>query len=146
MDSGLELLLLFHLACTWALVGLIWTIQVVHYPLFERVGPEHFPAYEAAHARRITWVVGPLMLFELASGLALLALWPPALPAWAGWMLVLLLGLIWLHTALVAVPLHARLGRGFDPRAHAWLVRSNWLRTLAWSARGLLLLWLQQNL
>jgi hypothetical protein len=38
------------------------------------------------------------------------------------------------------VPLHTRLARGFDPAAHRQLVRTNWLRTLAWTLRALLLL------
>jgi len=32
-------LLVIHLACSCALGGLIWTIQVVHYPLLKQVGP-----------------------------------------------------------------------------------------------------------
>ncbi|MFT5734734.1 MAG: hypothetical protein ACI8WY_003417, partial [Planctomycetota bacterium] len=27
-------ILISHLAVTWALIGLIWTIHVVHYPMF----------------------------------------------------------------------------------------------------------------
>ena len=54
-----------------------------------------------------------------------------------------LIGVIWLSTFLVQVPLHDLLGQGFDPDRHAALVRTNWIRTLAWSARGVLLLaWL----
>jgi hypothetical protein len=38
------------------------------------------------------------------------------------------------------VPAHKSLERKFDLRVHAWLINSNWLRTVAWSARlGLLL-------
>ena len=50
---------LVHAAATWFLVGLIWIIQVVHYPLFARVGEDGFVAYEAAHTRLISLVVGP---------------------------------------------------------------------------------------
>jgi hypothetical protein len=38
------------------------------------------------------------------------------------------------------VPQHAVLARGFDADAHASLVTTNWVRTVAWSARGLMLL------
>ena len=55
---------LVHAAATWFLVGLIWIIQVVHYPLFARVGEDGFVAYEAAHTRLISLVVGPAMLVE----------------------------------------------------------------------------------
>jgi hypothetical protein len=38
----MTILLVIHLAVTWALLGLIWTIQVVHYPLFKDVGRDCF--------------------------------------------------------------------------------------------------------
>ena len=41
-------LLVIHFAVTWALVGLIWTIQAVHYPLLKDVGHEGFIAYMSA--------------------------------------------------------------------------------------------------
>jgi hypothetical protein len=50
--------------------------------------------------------------------------------------------LVWLSTAFVQVPLHARLSAGFDTRAHRRLVATNWVRTLSWTARGLLALWM----
>ena len=83
---------LVHAAATWFLVGLIWIIQVVHYPLFARVGEDGFVAYEAAHTRLISLVVGPAMLVE---GVATLWLFfaPPdgltrTLPLIAGLVLV----------------------------------------------------------
>ena len=139
-------LFLVHAAATWYMVGLIWMVQLVHYPLFGAVGERGFAAYAAAHQRRITWVVAPPMLAELASG-AWLALRPPAgagrAPLLAG---LALLGVIWLSTAVLQVPRHAVLGRGYDPRAHRALVRSNWVRTAAWTARGALVLWIAVRL
>jgi hypothetical protein len=134
-------LLVVQAAATWFLVGLIWMVQVVHYPLFARVGPAEFPAYHAAHSSLITWVVGPLMLLELCTTLLLLTQWPTSLPGWVAWLGLALLGVIWLTTLLVSVPLHARLAGGFEAQAHALLVGTNWIRTLAWTARGLLSLW-----
>jgi hypothetical protein len=138
-------LLVLHFATTWFLVGLIWMVQVVHYPLFARVGSAEFAGYAAAHAHLITYVVGPLMLLELMTAIVLLAQWPPALPGWIGWLGLALVGVIWLTTMFVSVPLHARLATGFDAQAHALLVGTNWIRTLAWTARGLLMAWLLYN-
>ena len=42
--------------------------------------------------------------------------------------------------ALVQVPLHRRLQGGFDAAAHRRLVRTNWLRTAAWTLRAALAL------
>ncbi len=140
MTGGL--LFVANLACAWFLAGLIWTIQVVHYPLFSRVGREGFAAYEQAHSGMITPLVGPVMLAELAAAALLVAARPRAVPAWAAWTLLALVGVIWASTFLVQVPAHGTLARGFDEAAHARLVGSNWIRTAAWTARALILGWL----
>jgi uncharacterized membrane protein len=129
------------LASSWFMAGLIWIVQVVHYPLFGRVGREGFAAYESAHARLITPIVGPAMLVELVSSLALLAVRPRGMPAWAAWAGVALVGIAWASTAFVQVPLHGTLARGFDEDAHARLVATNWVRTIAWSGHAALMAW-----
>lgn len=135
------LVLLAQIATTCMLTGLIWTIQVVHYPLFASVGPDRFVAYEAAHARLITLVVGPLMLAEAATAIAFLAIRPPSIPMWIPVAGGVLLGVVWLTTAFVSVPCHTRLAEGFDAETHRRLVDTNWIRTIAWSTRAALLLW-----
>lgn len=122
-----------HAIATWALVGLIWTIQLVQYPLFAAVPAEGFVRFHAEHMRRITWVVGPLMLVEALTAIALLLRTPSEPLAWIGLALV---ALLWLVTAFLSVPCHRRLSAGFDRPAHATLVGTNWIRTIAWSARG----------
>jgi hypothetical protein len=125
-----------HLAATLYLAGLIWTVQVVHYPLMDRVERRHFDEFHRRHALRIGWIVIPPMVVELITS-ALLALSPPqgvprALPAIG----VALVAIVWLSTFAIQVPLHRRLARGFDDAAHRALVRGNWLRTVAWSLRA----------
>jgi magnesium-transporting ATPase (P-type) len=127
-----------HGAATWAMTGLIWFVQVVHYPLFAGVGGEKFAAYEAAHARLTTWVVAPLMLVELITALSIAFSGPPLIPSRERWLGLALVGALWLSTAAVQVPLHNRLAAGFDAEAWSALVRSNWIRTAAWSIRALL--------
>ena len=127
-----------NLAATWYMVGLIWMVQIVHYPLFDRVGEPGFKRYEADHNRLITPIVGLPMLIEIATAFALLAYAPTGFPSWAAMLGVGLLGMIWLSTALIQVPCHSQLAGGFDESVHRRLVMSNWIRTLAWSARGLL--------
>jgi hypothetical protein len=39
-------------------------------------------------------------------------------------------------TVVASVPAHRALGDGFDASAHARLVTTNWLRTVAWTAHG----------
>lgn len=135
-----RVILLVHAAATWFMVGLIWLVQVVHYPLFAGVGEEGFAAYAADHSRRITRVVGPVMLLELGTGVLLLAR-RPADVGW-GWPLagLALLGVVWASTAFLQVPRHTELGAGFDAAAWRALVATNWVRTVAWSLRGLVVL------
>lgn len=135
------MLLILHAAVTWALVGLIATIQLVHYPLFAGVGEAGWETYEREHQRRITFLVAPLMLAELLSAAWLALHPPPGLPAWSLWLgFALVLG-IWASTGLVQSPLHGRLSERFDARLHARLVGGNWARTLAWTLRGGLCVW-----
>lgn len=133
-------LLVAQVASTWAMVGLIWSVQVVQYPLFASVGAG-FRAYHQGHMDRIGWVVGPLMLTEAGSAL-LLWLEPPAGTSAGPWLAGLaLLAVIWLETALFAVPQHGRLGTGFDAGTHRRLVAGNLVRALVWTARGGLVAW-----
>lgn len=133
-------LLLSQLAATWFMVGLIWLVQHVSYPLLARVGAAEAVAYEQAHVRRIGWVVGPPMLLELASTVLLLAWEVPWATQSEAWLGAGLLAGVWLSTALLQVPAHGALEGGFDVAVHRRLVRSNWIRTVLWSARGLLVL------
>lgn len=130
-------LAVLHLVPTVYMTGLVWFVQVVHYPLFASIGGREFAGYERQHTRRTTWVVLPAMIAELALALWLAAAAPPGPRAWAitGAALV---GLIWASTFLVQVPCHERLMHGPDARTLRRLVASNWLRTAAWSLRTLL--------
>lgn len=133
---------LTHLAATLVMVGVIWIVQIVHYPLFGNVGAEGFAVYETEHSRRITFVVAPLMLAELATAVLLVWSRPAGVTALQAWIGVALVAVVWASTFFVQVPLHGKLGGGFDADAHARLVLTNWVRTAAWSLRGALVVWM----
>jgi hypothetical protein len=135
-------ILLAHLAATLFMVGVIWFVQVVHYPLFSRVGPEKFSLYSEVHSRLTTYVVGPPMFVEALTALLLVFQRPEGVPLAAALIGLALVVAVWLSTALLQVPRHTTLGSGFDRRAWSGLVLSNWVRTVAWSARGGLVLWM----
>jgi hypothetical protein len=139
-------LILTHAAVTLFLVGLIWTIQLVHYPLFNQVGSDNYVSYQAGHQWRITTIVLPAMVLELATAGLLLLARPPELPLWAIVLGAVLVGVIWASTLFIQVPQHAVLDRGFNEQAYRALVSTNWIRTAAWSVRGGLALWLVSRL
>jgi hypothetical protein len=127
---------LLHAIATTAMAGVIWTVQLVIYPLFAEVGEEVFASYHADYSERITWIVGPLMIVELGSAAVLAIVAGKSgegrLFALTGLLLVVAL---WLVTALVQVPQHGRLVAGFDEATIAALVAGNWIRTVLWTLR-----------
>ena len=135
-------LVLTNVAATLFLVGLIWTIQMVHYPLFAKVGAETYVSYQAEHQWRITVIVLPTMLVEIATAALLILTRPAAIPAWAAWVGVILVVIVWASTFFLQVPQHSILDRGFDMRAYELLVSTNWVRTIAWTLRGGLVMWM----
>ena len=135
-------LLLVQVAATLMMAGVVWFAQVVHYPLFDRVGTASFQAYETDNMRLTNYVVGPLILIEGVTAVALFWLRPEGVSFVQAVLGVALLFVIWLSTFSLQVPMHRVLTRGFDPSAHQKLVVSNWIRTIAWSFRGILVLWM----
>lgn len=125
-----------HAAATLFLMGMIWTIQIVHYPLFAAVGTEAFADYEAAHSARITWLIVVPWALQGATTAALLLAPPPGVPRWLVWLAAVLAALTVVVTIAASVPAHGQLAGGFDAAAHARLVSTNWLRTTAWSGGG----------
>ncbi|MEP6668356.1 MAG: hypothetical protein ABJF10_04340 [Chthoniobacter sp.] len=124
-----------HVASTWMLVGLIWTIQIVAYPQFRRVGGAEFIQYHFAHCWRIGLLIAPLLAVETASAAVLFNL------GHRERSFLISVGLIflnWLCTVFVQAPMHVKLMKGFDAAVIRRLILSNWLRTLFWTARGVL--------
>lgn len=134
---------LILLAVSWALVGLIWTIQLVHYPSFAYVDPNEFTTFHQHHTTSITMIVLPLMIAELGLS-AYLAYqynfhWHYLLP-----LLVVLA--IWGSTFFISVPIHNLLATLKDEVNIQKLVDTNWIRTVLWSLKSLLITYLYLKL
>ncbi len=138
----MKALLLAHVAATITMFGVILVVQIVHYPLFGRVGAPAYAAYQAAHVQRITLVVLPAMAVELLTAIGLVWWRPFELPAWQVWTGLVLVAFLWASTGLVQAPLHGSLSEGFDAALHRRLVATNWLRTALWALRTALVLWM----
>lgn len=128
-------LLAVHLAATSGMMGLIWFVQLVHYPLFAAVGDDQFVAYEAAHQRRTSWVVGPLMGAEGVSALAIAVVLRNEVGLALTLVGLALLAMIHASTVMLQVPAHRKLSTGRDIEVVRRLVRTNWVRTIGWSLR-----------
>lgn len=126
------------------MVGMIWTIHLVHYPLFAEVGPESYVNFQSEHVERI----GRLLLAPwLTEGVTLLMLlWfvladkrrdiaVPVLVSAVAMAVVLVISGFW------SAPAHADLADGFDTAIHERLMSANLVRALAWSVRGVCAAW-----
>ena len=117
------------------MAGLIWFVQVVHYPLFSAVGKDDFVTYETAHINLTSRVVGPIMAVEGITALII----PGLNRSWSGMILpgfgLVLLAVIHASTVLLQVPAHRTLASGYRRDAARRLVTSNWIRTVGWSTR-----------
>ncbi len=139
MPINATAILVTQLIAAMYMCGVIVFVQVVHYPLFSRVDEANFHQYSIEHQRRTTWVVGPPMLIEFAMAALLfttdlkLALQPVLLIA------SFLLVVIWLSTVALQMPIHAKLLESKSISAIARLVQTNWIRTIAWPMRAVLI-------
>ena len=125
--GAVSVLLVVHLLLVGAYAGFQWTVQVLVYRQFELVPPSVFTAYEAAHQRRVSLVVGPLFAGQAVTAAGLLFTGAGALR----FVSAALLAAILVLTGLFAVPLHRRLSDGFDPVAYRSLLRVDLLRAVA---------------
>jgi len=134
-----SLVAVVHFLATCAMAGLIWFVQIVHYPMLARFDRADFAASEKEHCDRTGFVVVPLMLLEVFTFTLLLF---EGLRQIAFLASGFLLAVIWASTFLLQVPLHRRLLQGWDAEAHRRLVATNGIRTVGWTGRAVLLAWI----
>jgi len=136
-------IILLHAVSCFFLTGLIWTIQLLHYPSFKWIQKENFSAFTQFHSLRVSIVVIPFMITELITGGILLMMPAPLLTSRSVLMLNLAgVFVIWLSTFLLSVPCHSKLGKGFSGKAISRLVVTNWPRTVIWTLRSVLWFWI----
>lgn len=134
----MKFLFLANYASALFMTGLIWCIQVVHYPLFEKVGKEMFSEYHNLHSMRITYIVLPVMLAEILTGFLLLGDTEYLSPILSMTLFGMILG-IWASTFFLQVPYHGKLSGGMNPEDIHALVNTNWIRTILWTLRSAIL-------
>lgn len=131
-----RLALTLSIGSAFFMAGIIWLVQLVVYPAMRFVGPERFSAHHAAHANHITLVVGPAMLIEAATAGWLLAYCPADVPFRTAAAGAVCVAAAFALTFFVSVPLHERLGAGFDAATIERLISTNWWRVVAWSGHA----------
>ncbi|MFT6862953.1 MAG: putative membrane protein [Akkermansiaceae bacterium] len=118
------------IACA-AMTGIIWMVQVAVYPLLARLEGKAFDDYHTRYMSQVTFVIAPFMFLEATTCAACLYF-----GNWQDFVIpTILLALVWASTAFIQVPQHAKL----TPENVPALVRSNWIRSIAWTTRLILL-------
>ena len=130
-------MLILHLIATSVMVGVIWVIQLVHYPSFHFVELKQYTTFQRFHMARISYVVIPAMLTELFT-LILIVISMDQIDTLVLASAVLLI-FIWLMTAVFFSGVHQKLTLGYDQTVVDKLVKLNWGRTLLWTLRLLLI-------
>ena len=129
--------LLGHLIFTSIMTGVIWVIQIVHYPSFHFIEKELYTAFQKFHMNKISIIVIPIMLAELITGMMLFLDKSSKSPFLIISFVILVL--IWLITGVFFSKAHNELMTGYQELVVNQLVVMNWIRTLLWTLRLLLL-------
>ena len=129
--------LLCHLIFTSIMTGVIWVIQIVHYPSFHFIEKELYTAFQKFHMNSISLIVVPVMILELATGVLLLAGNSKNILIIISFSLLIL---IWAITGIFFSGAHGKLILGYNTLVVDKLVSMNWIRTILWTLKMLLLL------
>ena len=133
-------LFVIHLVSTSFMVGVIWIVQLVHYPTFLFIDEQKSNDFQKFHMSRISYIVMPAMTTELFSGIYIFIYSNMAIDSNLFLLALTVLIINWIITALVFVKMHNKLLINYKIEIISLLVKWNWLRTLLWSVRLILLL------
>ena len=134
----IEILSDIHFLSTSLMVGIIWVIQLLHYPTFHFIKESDYVEFQHFHMQRISFIVVPVMIIELLSGFMLVYYIRSNLLIFC---LIILL-VIWLITFVFFTKLHQSLLGGYDKIIVDKLVQINWSRTVLWSLRLIILIYI----
>lgn len=113
------------------MAGIIWVIQILHYPLFAEIKLQTFGAYHQKHSKVMGFLVGPAMIFELAAAIFFIF---QQFNFITFFNLSIVIG-IWGLTFFVSVRYHGQLARAFDLSVVHKLILTNWPRTFLWTLK-----------
>jgi hypothetical protein len=123
-----------------ALMILIWLIQILHYPFFKFIDEKDFSLAMLFHQRAISCIATPLMLLELT-----IAIYFSYLDLPYSQLVLAMVMAIWLSTFIIQVPLHKKLLKTKDSKLIGLLYKTNWIRTLLWSSKAIVVFVLQNE-
>ena len=138
IPNNFVLVLIAHLIFSAIMTGVIWVIQIVHYPSFHFIEKELYTAFQKFHMNKISIIVIPVMLAELITGIMLL--FDKSSKSFFLITSLIILILIWAITGVFFSKVHSKLIFGYQELVVNQLVVMNWIRTFLWTLRLFFLL------
>ncbi len=131
------IIFLVHLISTSIMVGVIWVIQLAHYPSFHFIDKDIYTSFQKFHMNKISLIVLPVMLVEITTGVILLNV--DNYKSTFILIAFIILIIIWAITGVYFSSAHNKLVIGYQELIINQLVAMNWIRTLLWTLRMILL-------
>ena len=135
MISFNNIVFMFHFISTSIMVGVIWIIQLVHYPTFLYIDKQKYFNFQKFHMSKVSYLVMPTMTVELISGIYMLLDSENLIENNLFLLAFSFLILNWVITGLVFVKIHNSLLIEYKMQTILLLVKLNWIRTILWSLR-----------
>lgn len=122
------------------MMGLIWLVQLSHYPAFDFFSEKDFKKFHDFHLKETTWAVIFAMVLELGSGLLLFFRYQE-IPLSLKMTIIINFCVIgtWISTFVFSVPIHNQLNIKKTSKLIKKLVTTNWPRTILWTLKSLIL-------
>ena len=134
----IDTLYFIQIVCNSYLVSLVFMTQFITYPTFLHIDKDKFSEYHRKYVNNISFIVAPVMLIELLT-LSLIAYFSSEFLIIKS---LILLFVIWLTTFFIMIPSHNRISKSFNKKEIISLTNYNWVRTILWSFKLLLIIFL----
>lgn len=131
----MNLILLLQFATTLMMTSLIWVMQINHYPAFKYIAEDKFKDFERFHIFRISVIVAPLMAIETVT--AVLLYLNNTKLFWLSNLILIII--VWIVTVFFSMKYHKLLTKTKDYNILHKLLWTNWIRTIIWSIRSILI-------
>ena len=134
----IDTLYFIQIVCNSYLVSLVFMTQFITYPTFLNIDKDKFSDYHRKYVNKISFIVAPVMLIELLT-LSLIAYFSSEFLIIKSLFLLLV---IWLTTFFIMIPSHNIISKSFNIKEIKSLINYNWIRTILWSFKLLVIIFL----
>jgi len=132
--------LLFNLTSTLLIAGVLWFVQLVHYPLFNEIPAKNMVNYGYYHIQKISGIINLLFIVDFTTIVFLLLLVNSDLSATLMIINIAIFGFIVILTRITFLPIHQKLSKNPNSFLISKLINLNWIRTLVWSLKVVFML------